>query len=65
MATVRCVDLRPMLLRAGPIPSGEGWACEIKYDGFRAVVSTQTRSRSPTVLATWPRDRIAISSSRR
>lgn len=26
-----------MLLRAGPIPSGDGWAFEIKYDGFRAV----------------------------
>ena len=29
-----------MLLRAGPIPSGEGWAFEPKYDGFRAIVST-------------------------
>jgi bifunctional non-homologous end joining protein LigD len=39
-ATVRRVDLRPMLLRPGPIPSGEGWAFELKYDGFRAIVST-------------------------
>ena len=32
---------RPMLSRAGPIPSGDGWAFEIKYDGFRAIVSTE------------------------
>ena len=30
-----------MLSRAGPIPSGDGWAFEIKYDGFRAIVSTE------------------------
>ena len=38
-----------MLLGPGPIPSGEGWAFEIKFDGFRAIVSTddglQVRSR--------------------
>jgi ATP-dependent DNA ligase len=36
---------QPMLL----IPSGDGWAFELKYDGFRAIVSTerglQVRSR--------------------
>ena len=31
------VDLRPMLLRPGPLPSGEGWAFELKWDGFRAI----------------------------
>jgi bifunctional non-homologous end joining protein LigD len=40
---------RPMLLRPGVIPSGDGWAFELKYDGFRAIVSTedgfQVRSR--------------------
>ena len=39
----------PMLLRAGPIPTGAGWSFEVKYDGFRAIVSTengfQVRSR--------------------
>ena len=30
-----------MLLRPGPIPRGEGWAFELKYDGFRAIVSTE------------------------
>jgi bifunctional non-homologous end joining protein LigD len=30
-----------MLLRPGPIPSGEGWAFELKWDGFRAIVSTE------------------------
>ena len=38
-----------MLLRPGGIPSGDGWAFELKYDGFRAIVSTedglQVRSR--------------------
>jgi ATP-dependent DNA ligase len=40
-ATVQRVDLRPMLLRTGPIPSGEGWVFELKWDGFRAIVSTE------------------------
>src|SRR4029453_9553914 len=30
-----------MLLRPGPIPTGTGWAFELKYDGFRAIVSTE------------------------
>lgn len=37
-------DLRlpdPMLSRPGPLPSGSGWSYELKWDGFRAIVSTQ------------------------
>ena len=38
-----------MLLRPGAIPAGDDWAFELKYDGFRAIVSTedglQVRSR--------------------
>jgi ATP-dependent DNA ligase len=38
-----------MLLRPGRIASGAGWAFELKFDGFRAIVSTehglQVRSR--------------------
>ena len=38
-----------MLLRPGRIPTSDGWAFELKYDGFRAIVSTedglQIRSR--------------------
>ena len=38
-----------MLLRPGSIPSGDGWSFELKYDGFRAIVSThdglEVRSR--------------------
>jgi bifunctional non-homologous end joining protein LigD len=38
-----------MLLRPGTLPRGDGWAFELKYDGFRAIVSTehglQVRSR--------------------
>jgi bifunctional non-homologous end joining protein LigD len=43
--------LRPMLATAGPLPAGEGWAYEPKWDGFRALVHveggrTTVRSRS-------------------
>ena len=38
-----------MLLRPGQIPTAAGWAFEIKFDGFRAIMSTakglQVRSR--------------------
>jgi hypothetical protein len=34
------VHLRPMLARPGELPSGDGWAYELKLDGFRACVST-------------------------
>jgi bifunctional non-homologous end joining protein LigD len=30
-----------MLSRPGPLPSGLGWSFELKWDGFRAVVSTE------------------------
>ena len=30
-----------MLSRPGTIPTGGGWAFELKYDGFRAIVSTE------------------------
>jgi bifunctional non-homologous end joining protein LigD len=32
------VELRPMLAVATPLPSGEGWAFEFKWDGVRAIV---------------------------
>jgi bifunctional non-homologous end joining protein LigD len=39
-----------MLSRPGPLPSGSGWSFEVKWDGFRAIVSTEdglrVRSRS-------------------
>jgi ATP-dependent DNA ligase len=31
----------PMLSRPGPLPSGSGWFFELKWDGFRAIVSTE------------------------
>jgi bifunctional non-homologous end joining protein LigD len=38
-----------MLSRPGPLPVGQGWTYEVKWDGFRAIVSTedefQVRSR--------------------
>jgi bifunctional non-homologous end joining protein LigD len=30
----------PMLSRSGQIPNGAGWSFEVKWDGFRALVST-------------------------
>jgi bifunctional non-homologous end joining protein LigD len=30
-----------MLLRPGALPTGNGWAFELKWDGFRAIVSTE------------------------
>ena len=30
-----------MLSRPGPLPSGPGWSFELKWDGFRAIVSTE------------------------
>ena len=31
----------PMLARTGPLPAGPGWSFEVKWDGFRALVSTE------------------------
>lgn len=30
-----------MLSRSGPLPFGSGWSFELKWDGFRAIVSTE------------------------
>jgi ATP-dependent DNA ligase len=30
-----------MLARSGPLPSSSGWSFELKWDGFRAIVSTE------------------------
>jgi bifunctional non-homologous end joining protein LigD len=30
-----------MLSRPGPLPSSSGWSFELKWDGFRAIVSTE------------------------
>ena len=35
------VPSAPMLSRTGEIPSGAGWSFEVKWDGFRALVSTE------------------------
>jgi bifunctional non-homologous end joining protein LigD len=34
-----------MLSRPGPLPSGSGWSFEAKWDGFRALVSTDGEFR--------------------
>jgi len=34
-----------MLSRTGSLPTGNGWSYEVKWDGFRALVSTEDRLR--------------------
>ena len=34
-----------MQSRPGSLPSGDGWSFEPKYDGFRAVISTERNIR--------------------
>jgi bifunctional non-homologous end joining protein LigD len=34
-----------MLSRSGPLPTGRGWSFEVKWDGFRALVSTENGLR--------------------
>jgi bifunctional non-homologous end joining protein LigD len=33
--------LRPMLARSGPVPTRGDWSYEVKWDGFRALVTTR------------------------
>src|SRR4051812_25731233 len=52
--------IEPMLAGAGPLPSGDGWAFEFKYDGVRAIAyvdrgRTHALSRNGNdVTATYP-----------
>jgi bifunctional non-homologous end joining protein LigD len=39
LAFLRLPD--PILSRPGPLPSGSQWSFELKWDGFRAIVSTE------------------------
>lgn len=39
------MHLRPMLARPGELPTGNGWAHEVKWDGFRAIVATENGLR--------------------
>ena len=34
-------DLSPMLAVTGPLPAGEGWSYEVKWDGVRALVAVE------------------------
>jgi bifunctional non-homologous end joining protein LigD len=34
-----------MLARSGKIPTRDDWACEVKWDGFRGLLSTENRFR--------------------
>src|SRR3954453_17406760 len=35
------LPISPMLSAPGDIPTDEGWVYEVKWDGFRALVSTE------------------------
>ena len=35
-----------MLARSGPLPARGGWAYEVKWDGFRCLVSTEDGFRA-------------------
>ena len=34
-------DLAPMLAVPGPLPAGDGWSYEVKWDGVRALVAVE------------------------
>ena len=36
---------QPMLARSGKLPARGDWAYEVKWDGFRTIVSTEGRFR--------------------
>jgi hypothetical protein len=40
--------LDPMLSRSGPLTTDQCWSFELKWDGFRALVSTETGWASST-----------------
>jgi hypothetical protein len=66
--SVRALRLAdPMLSRPGPLPSGSGWSFELKWDGFRALVSTEDdlRVRSRRGWTSWPRSRCSLGDLRR
>src|SRR4051794_9381511 len=35
----------PMLARSAKLPTGHGWSFEVKWDGFRAILSTEGPQR--------------------
>lgn len=43
-------DLRPMLATPGPLPHGELWSYEVKYDGIRALVEIDEQ-RALTIIS--------------
>ena len=61
MTGCRVPDARPMLATPGPLPVGDGWSYEVKYDGIRALVGvdnthavTITSRAGNDVSATFP-----------
>ena len=42
------LPIAPMLSRTGELPTGDGWSYEVKFDGFRALVSTEDGLQVPS-----------------
>lgn len=56
---------QPMLARSGPIPTRGNWSYEVKWDGLRAIVSTEgaplrVRSRRGWDMTTLVRELSAL-----
>jgi ATP-dependent DNA ligase len=41
-----------MLAKSGKLPTRGAWSYEVKWDGFRAIVSTEGRLRQPAASVT-------------
>jgi bifunctional non-homologous end joining protein LigD len=50
------INLKPMLATAGPLPGGDKWIYELKWDGVRALVGHQKTGPQPTGLRIWTRN---------
>ena len=44
--------VRPMLATAGPLPQGDQWTYEVKWDGYRALVTLQPGAEVPVTVMT-------------
>jgi ATP-dependent DNA ligase len=44
--------LAPMLASSGSTPAGDGWAAEVKWDGFRIIATAAGESVTATGPAT-------------
>ncbi len=55
--------LKPMLATAGPLPSGDKWVFELKWDGVRALIGHQSKNREGERLRIWTRNGNVVTST--